>query len=385
MSDYFIYYTESNVVCIIIFAIMLLHDMFNVDRQEKQIKYDHALIAFILYFLSDIYWTAVMAGVLPKNVYTASLTNFLNYIIMAAVTYTWLYYVMAVEQVPNRNRTINRIAVLFPFAIVTIVIVVLFIFARNIMLTETLEPSVLFNILQTAVPFIYIATVIVYSVRKSRKEKNLADKRKHIYIGFFPLIVVIGGLVQIALPKIPVFCFSCTILMILFYIQSMESQISVDPLTGLNNRGQLRRFIEQNPVSKEEGIKTFVMMIDVNDFKIINDTYGHSEGDKALIAIADSLKYVVKKENISAFIGRYGGDEFILVIQCENEEVIENMIVSLRNDLDNKSKAHDPSYRISVGIGYDEWLGEDDTIQKCMQRADHKLYEDKEAAKLQVG
>ena len=119
MSDYFIYYTESNIVCIIIFSIMLLHNLFSVDRQEKQVKYDYALIAFMLYFLTDAIWASVLAGVLPKNRFTVVATNFANYVFMAAITYCWLEYVMAVEQLPHRNRAINKFAVLFPFLVST--------------------------------------------------------------------------------------------------------------------------------------------------------------------------------------------------------------------------------------------------------------------------
>ena len=56
MSSYFIYYTEASIVCVIIFGIMLVWDLFSIDKQEKQIKYDHALIAFMLYFVSDALW-----------------------------------------------------------------------------------------------------------------------------------------------------------------------------------------------------------------------------------------------------------------------------------------------------------------------------------------
>ena len=55
MSSYFIYYTEASIVCVIIFGIMLCWDLFSIDKQEKQIKYDHALIAFMLYFVSDAF------------------------------------------------------------------------------------------------------------------------------------------------------------------------------------------------------------------------------------------------------------------------------------------------------------------------------------------
>ena len=98
MSSYFIYYTEASIVCVIIFGIMLCWDLFSIDKQEKQIKYDHALIAFMLYFVSDALWAAVIAGMLPRNRFIVVSTNFSNCVLMAAITYTWLRYVMAVEQ-----------------------------------------------------------------------------------------------------------------------------------------------------------------------------------------------------------------------------------------------------------------------------------------------
>jgi hypothetical protein len=59
MPEYFIYYASSNIVGIVIFGIMLAHDRFSIDRQEKQLKYDRTLIAFMLYFFSDTIWCAI--------------------------------------------------------------------------------------------------------------------------------------------------------------------------------------------------------------------------------------------------------------------------------------------------------------------------------------
>ena len=384
MSDYFIYYAESNIVCLIIFGIMLVHDMFKIDRQEKQIKYDRALTAFMLYFISDIIWVAVTDNVITKNIVTSMIVNFANYIVMVAVTYNWLHYVMAVEQVPHRNRKINIFAVLFPFIVSTVVLIALAVFAPSVLIdSETLEPSAMYNVFLIAVPIIYIFAVIFYALKKMRRETNAAEKKKHAYIGLFPLIVVGGGLVQIVfLPHTPIFCFCCTILMLIFYIRSMETLISLDPLTGLNNRGQLHRFMSQESNAKSEGKRTFVMMIDVNDFKRVNDTFGHAEGDYVLTMIADSLKATQKALIASAFLGRYGGDEFVLIASVADEKEVDAISSSIREQIDKRCKAHTESYLVTVGIGYDEMLGDDDTFQKCMQRADHKLYLDKAYGKL---
>lgn len=61
-SEYFVFYLEASLACSAIFAIMLIHDLMGVDRQEKQIKLDGALLALILYFVADTVLEAVLAG-----------------------------------------------------------------------------------------------------------------------------------------------------------------------------------------------------------------------------------------------------------------------------------------------------------------------------------
>ena len=382
MSEYFIYYTESNIVCIIIFSIMLFHNLFSVDRQEKQIKYDYALIAFMLYFLIDAVWASVLAGVLPKNRFAVLAINFAIYVIMAAITYCWLEYVLAVEQYPHRNRPINKVAMLFPFLVSTIALIVTWLVSPGTLMNDALEPQPVFYLFLVCVPIINIVAVLFYSLRKALKEENPIEKRKNLYIGFFPIMVVLGGLTQIIfLPKTPIFCFCSTILMLIFFVQSMEVKISLDPLTGLNNRGQLVRYVSQKANLHVAGSLTYVIMLDVNDFKNVNDTYGHAEGDKALVIIADSLKEIVRKQNTPIFLGRFGGDEFILIAHLKDEDALKELIREIRAEIAAQCRAAGTPYQISVGIGYSELRPEQDSFQMCLQRADQNLYLDKERCK----
>lgn len=382
MSSYFIYYTEASVVCVIIFAIMLGRDLLNVDRQEKQIKYDHALIAFMLYFISDAFWAAVIAGILPKNHFTVLTTNFANYVLMAAITYTWLHYVMAVEQIPERDNLRNRFAIRFPFYLSTIALIATYLLKPSVLLDENLNLQPAYSVFQIAVPCVYIATIILYTMRRTLTEENPIERRKHLFIGLFPLMVVAGGLVQILiLPETPIFCFCCAILMLVFYINSMDALISTDALTGLNNRGQLIHYSSQKANLHRDGRKTFVMMIDINDFKEINDTYGHAEGDRALILLADSLRNVLKKHNTPMFLARYGGDEFTLIMHPVGEEEVAQLVTEIREQIESTCRTAKTPYLLSIGVGYDELMDGVDTFQQCMKRADEKLYIDKAVQK----
>lgn len=383
MLSYFIYYASSNLVGSIIFGIMLAHDRLSIDKQEKQLKYDHALFAFMMYFLSDAVWSGVDSGILPVNTFSVLITDFLNFIIMTAITYTWLRYVMAVEQVPNRNDPAMKLLLIIPFAFSVLGVIATYLISPSLLIDENLKTTKMFDVYLVSIPYIYIIAVIIYTMKKAIREKNFVEKKKHIYIGLFPIMVVAGGLMQmILMPELPIFCFSSTILMLIFYIQSMDRQISIDPLTKLNNRGQLTRYISQNANLNIEGRSTYVIMMDINDFKKINDTYGHAEGDSALITTAQSLTKVLRHYSFPMFLGRYGGDEFVLiahpVTEAEIEELVDKIRECIRQNCENERKP----YIISIGIGYDKYLGEQDTFQKCIQRADNNLYLDKKNCKV---
>ena len=380
MYSFAVYYIEANIVCMIIFGILLVHNHFNIDRQERQIKFDHVLISFILYFLADCFWAAIVEETIPKTRFSVVAVTFVLYILMAATVHCWLGFVMAYEQVPHRNRPINKFAVLFPFLLSTVAMVIQYLAAPQTLINDAQDTQPAYGVYLTVVPVIYIGAVLFYTIGKAKREENPLEKRKHFLLGLFPLMVIFGGLIETAFcPEIPLYCFTCLILMLLFYIQSIELRISADPLTGLNNRGQLARYISQKTSLFQEGRKTIVAMMDIDRFKTINDTYGHSEGDKALAAVADALRTVANNHSLPTFLSRYGGDEFILILHPVRIEEVDAILGEIREEV----RKYRAPYELSISVGYDELMGEQDQIRNCIERADKKLYLDKEYRKLQ--
>ena len=76
--DYTFFYTEANVVCIIIFVMLLIKDLGGVGRQAKQITFINIVIAHIFYFVSDIFWVLIMARIIPFTRFSVSIVNILN-------------------------------------------------------------------------------------------------------------------------------------------------------------------------------------------------------------------------------------------------------------------------------------------------------------------
>ena len=144
-----------------------------------------------------------------------------------------------------------------------------------------------------------------------------------------------------------------------------------DPLTKLYNRHYLmERLNELISKAKRNETKFLLSFIDLNNFKQVNDTYGHEEGDKVLKQVADIIKSNFRSYDL---IARYGGDEFIVVIEEDGQYFdINKVLHEINKDIEKAlSKYH---ISISYGIATSD---EENTIEKLISLADERMYENK--------
>lgn len=374
--DYFVFYTEASLVCVIILSMILITDRIYNTKQEKKIWFDRAIFTFILYFISDACWAAMLSGLFPKIRFFAVLFNFTNYILMSLMGYGVFTFIAVSGKRSLRNRRRNRYLSFLPVILTTLIMTAAYIIKPLFWIDADNELNPLYFPLMFSVPSMYLLAGFIISVKNSVESDLKEEKEKYLVMGSVPFGVMAFGMVQVVALNAPTFCFGCTIMWIWFYIQSMQAMISVDDLTKLNNRGQINRFLEQ--LSYSNDTRTYIMMIDINKFKGINDIFGHAEGDRALIIVSDALRLACARINASIFLGRYGGDEFTLVIQNTSEgEEPEQIIDTLRSTLSEKQKETSLPYSIDISIGYDVLKDGNDTVEACMKRADEKLYIDK--------
>ena len=384
-DNYFPYYAEANLVCVILICIILFHDIRKVSRQEKQVLFDYALLAHALYFVSDACWAAVVAGVLPRTRALVLAFNLSNYILLSSIAFFWFFFAVESIGMPlwrDRRKNRRRMGLIqLPLLGMLAVMIVAYLIAPNFWISPDGELNQAYYPMFITAPVIYIIMSLVCALKQARKRENAVNRWFFILIGVYPVSMAFFGIVQLRCPSIPMFCFGLTIMMTFFYIQSMEDRVSLDAMTGLNNRGQLMRYLSQPSNLHREGLRTYVIMADANAFKQINDTYGHAEGDHAIILISDALKASVGILSNSAFLARYGGDEFILVAYVREEAEIGTLAAEIRRQLDDACRENETPYRLSLGLGWAEFIEREETFQECLKRADRKLYLDKEREK----
>lgn len=376
-KDYFFYYAEGNFICIMILLIILANDWVNNTKQEKQIWFNRTIIAHILYFTTDIFWSGILGGQIPKIRFLIMFLNLANYVLLSYMAYAWFMYMAVAEGMTFWKNKRNKILCLLPMTISTLAIVIAYLIKPYFWINEAGEVNALYSPMQVAAPAIYLFVALGMSMRNASKAETREDKKIFRLIGIYPIAVLLFGVLQIVALNAPAFCFGVTVMLLFFYIQSMQTRISVDALTRLNNRGQINRYVDQ--LRFQDNVKVYVMLMDLDHFKQINDTYGHAEGDRALVLAAEALKRTCERFRTPIFLGRYGGDEFTIILQNpEEKNHPEQLMDVIRDNLAKKKEENQLPYALEASIGYDELRDEKDTMQECMMRADEKLYADKQ-------
>ena len=375
--DYFVFYTEASLICVIILSTILLTDRMYNTKQEKQVWFRRAIVAFMLYFISDAFWAAMLSGEFTVKRSYVVLVNLSNYILLGLMAYGLFMFIAASEKMPFRKDAVKRRLIFLPVIISTLAISIAYVKNPLFWVNEQNELNNLYFPLMIVAPSIYLWAGFGLSVRYAVKSVSKMDKRRFLAIGSIPVAVMAFGMLQVFALKAPTFCFGCTVMWLFYYLENMQTMISVDDLTHLNNRGQINRYLEQIHYNKD--IRVIIMMIDINKFKTINDTYGHAEGDRALVIVSEALRQTCEQIKASVFLGRYGGDEFTIVVKNPEEDIMPEQMVSLmRSILTQKATENQLPYDLNVSIGYDLIRGSDDDANECLKRADKNLYIDKQ-------
>jgi len=149
-----------------------------------------------------------------------------------------------------------------------------------------------------------------------------------------------------------------------------------DPLTGLANRTLLQdRFSQAVLHAKRKHNKFALFLCDLNEFKVVNDTFGHNFGDKVLKNISENLQAIVREEDT---IARYGGDEFIIIVEhLQNNQDIEDVLNILKLNSAIDLKDSEGECYMSMSIGHATFPSDGMELEQLIQIADSKMYESK--------
>ncbi|MBQ9305975.1 GGDEF domain-containing protein [Butyrivibrio sp.] len=226
-------------------------------------------------------------------------------------------------------------------------------------------------------PFSYVFYVVdlcylLYSAAVLNKYEKQYGKMK-----FFPLYlmatpVVLGCALQMVFYGVSLIWVSLAVGLTSIYM-SLQNEFSyIDILTNLYNRAYLDYKMEA--MLKEKNPKVGAIMIDVDYFKSINDTYGHSTGDEALIDVA---RVIIFSKPDKAIATRFAGDEFILLVNNTSDDEMKKIVDNIRDELKMFNETENRPYKLSLSLGYTLFDLDKDTTDTFLKRMDDNMYVEK--------
>jgi len=168
------------------------------------------------------------------------------------------------------------------------------------------------------------------------------------------------------------------------YIKKVEHLNIIDPMTQLYNRRFLENFIEKFvSQAQREGELFTILMIDIDFFKKVNDTYGHAIGDKVIIKVAEVLQQSTRKSDLAI---RYGGEEFMVLLHATDAQSATIVTQKIKNNFESIefTANNGETFHKTLSIGVSEFPKDSNEIWECIKLADKALYRAKESGRNRV-
>lgn len=201
-------------------------------------------------------------------------------------------------------------------------------------------------------------------------------RRRHGRVAFFPIYmylipIVSGSVLQMLYFGVSLAWLGTAIGIVALYMSLLNQRSYMDQLTGLYNR----LYMEHAIYGMQRGNASYYgIMLDMNFFKKINDTYGHSVGDQALKDAAAIFR--TETDNRST-VFRYAGDEFIILMKTGLEQEVETLEKALRDAADRFNATGERPYQLSFSMGHDRFERELDNEDSFLKKIDAAMYLDK--------
>ena len=401
------YYSAIGILSLFILIILNYEVLLRKSTNKKaypQKSYRLFLFSIIAYYITDILW-----GIFDNYHLTTALfiDTELYFIAMAIGILFWTRYVVAYLHEKNVFGTFLRYAGIAFFGGVTILVFINIFVPVMFRIDENgtyVASAARYVVLIIQIILLFLSSA--YALAISLKSKG-SKRQRHLTIGLFGLIMLVFIFIQLFYPYLPLYAMgyltgSCLLHTFVIgnekasYRKELEEALKkeekqtkelqtawkaayTDALTGAKSKlafleisDQLDRGIEDGSI-KEMAIALF----DVNNLKLINDTYGHDTGDdyikKAFAIICECFDH--------SPVFRTGGDEFVAVLRGRDYENRRQLLAQFNRKIESNQAGGD----VVISIGIADYIpGDDNSCKRIFDRADALMYERKQALKKRV-
>lgn len=364
---------QINIVLCVLLISLFFHAYFKMNRKtitNRLFMWIMGMTCFILVF--EVFSVLLNVPGMKNWITLNKLVNLAGF--MFAPLIPFFGYLFCIEWIKRFRNTESEIRVnyisLLPIAINVVFSVVSYNGGQLYSITDNNEyiRGPLFFVLP-GICFIYFI-VSLYFIFGHRRKYTLSERILFSMIFITPAFLTI---VQLWNSSYLTIWNSTAIVVILTYVIILNDQIYRDSLTGLENRLAYEQFIQK--LNKNNFKRIYMIYIDIDNFKNINDRFGHSEGDEALKIFANLIidNFQLRHKKIL----RVGGDEFLIIIKDKNEEKIKECLKNLKTQIEDYNSRKEKPYEINYSYGLEQYSDAFESMNQLLDHVDHKMYKHK--------
>lgn len=329
--------------------------------------------------LTDILYAIREFGIYPLGTAVNYASEILYSLGSICGAYCWFIYSEQKQQ--SRVASSSRIMKLYavPFAVMSLFTLTNPLHHLCFSLSGTQYVRGILNVPFTVICSAFIAVTGIRAIINSFS-KQYYSRLVFLRLLFgYAVVLTAAQVLQVLLgPIMPFRSLFAAVLCMFITLRGMCETVTVDALTHVNNRFSLDRTLDTKIFSGE---KFWLVMLDVDNFKTINDTFGHIYGDEAIRCTAFAITRVVPR---NCFVARYGGDEFAVIMPYEDGALAGELENLIRQELQKDVKEANLPFRLDISAGCavrDESIS---NIPDMIEAADRILYERKREKKAQT-
>lgn len=374
MSEYLLEYAEISLFCIAVLAVMLRALRTSLNRLADQTILTHVFVMIMMLFVFDLVSEMVEGHATPAAIAVNHVCCIAFLSLNLFLAFQWLRFVGYNLQLHFWHQKRTLLYLLIPLMVGVLLIVC------SVSQGWIYRISPDNHAIRGSIYFVYIAICCFYMLgtgfiagRRVFIRRYYSDKLLYLALASCGVLPAFFFVLEYFTGTHPFSVYSMVVAVLWVFLELQSRMISTDPLTKLNNRNQLNVFLDSKMGQNSAKGSLYLFVLDVDKFKDINDNFGHHEGDRALITVADVLKKVCGPRG--HFISRFGGDEFNLVAELPDVSAAE----ALKDVINEEIALRDETlpYRLCLSIGYASGRGKGETLKDLFERADEALYREK--------
>lgn len=333
MTNTAMLYALGEFFCMAIMLILTgaLKPITNYGKREKWLA--ASLVSETLYFLGDALDKLQLGGILPASQAGLLFTGTYKLWMLDFVSLAVFFYIDQCGEFSLADSWSKRLLVCSVALLNGVFELLVLLINPGWLLTAQLQPTLLYNILLLLVPLLYSLSAIGLAINGIRQSPSKNIRQFYLTTASWPMLLVIFGGLDIYVGTFPFYAYvatACLLFLAVYQFRTLVDTVSLGSLSNIKGREKLKSYLKS---IQRRGASSdyYLLLVDMNGLRSINDIYGRSEGDKVLFVVSQAVKQLTEK--MHGFSCHYGGDEFLAVVKLEDAAAVKRFFNDLQEEV----------------------------------------------------